>query len=252
MAVRVSALFPLDELRYEPTPKRVRGQVDGQTVVDSKRAWLVWEPGRTVPGWCFPREDVRMALLEPVEPRPDERTAPVGEVWHVGSAERAAWSFAGDAQLGDRIQISFYRLDRWLEEEDEVVGHPRDPFVRVDARRSSCRVRVELDGECLADSTRPLLVFETGLPVRYYLPREDVRTDLLTPSATRSVCAYKGHSRFFSAEGAEDIAWTYPDPLPDHSEIRDAIAFFNEDVDIVVDGERLERPHTKWSRSAQR
>src|SRR4051812_12000834 len=250
MAVRVSALFPLDELRYEPTPKRVRGQVDGQTVVDSRRAWLVWEPGRTVPGWCFPREDVRMALLEPVEPRPDERSAPVGEVWHVASAERAAWSFAGDAELGDRIQISFYRLDRWLEEEDEVVGHPRDPFKRVDVRHSSRHVRVEVDGELVADSTRPLLVFETGLPVRYYLPREDVRMDLLAPSDTRSLCAYKGEASYFSAPGAGDVAWFYPDPLPDNAELRDAIAFFNENVDITVDGEPAGRPSTQWSRSA--
>ena len=119
-------------------------------------------------------------------------------------------------------------------------------------RRSSRHVRVEVGGELVADSERPLLLFETGLPVRYYLPREDVRMDLLQPSGTRSVCAYKGEASHYSAVGAEDVAWTYPDPLPDNAEIRDTIAFYNENVDITVDGEALERPSTQWSRSAQR
>jgi uncharacterized protein (DUF427 family) len=241
MAIRVSDAFPRDKLRYEPTEKRVRGEIDGQTVVDSKRTWLVWGPGRVVPGWCFPREDIRMDLLSEAEPG----------VWDVGSAKRAAWSF-DDPDLEGRIQIDYYPLDRWLEEEAEVVGHPRDPFKRVDVRLSSRHVRVEVDGRLLAESSRPLMLFETGLPVRYYLPREDVRMDLLTPSDTRSLCAYKGEASYLSARGAGDVAWTYPDPLPDNAAIRDAIAFFNENVDITVDGEALERPSTQWSRSAQR
>jgi uncharacterized protein (DUF427 family) len=244
MAIRVSDVFPRNALRYEPSDKLVRGEIDGETVVDSKRVWLVWEPGRVVPGWCFPRDDVRMELLKPVEP---EEGRP--EVWDVGSAERAAWSF-DDPDLEDRIQIDFYRLDRWFEEEAEVVGHPRDPFKRVDVRRSSRHVRVEVEGQLVADSERPLLLFETGLPVRYYLPREDVRMDLLTPSDTRSLCAYKGEASYLSADGAGDVAWTYPDPLPDNAEIRHAIAFFNENVDITVDGEPAGRPSTQWTRSA--
>jgi uncharacterized protein (DUF427 family) len=127
-----------------------------------------------------------------------------------------------------RIAIDYYRLDRWLEEEDQVVGHPRDPFKRVDVRRSSRHVRVLVDGEVVADSERPLLLFETGLPVRYYLPPEDVRTELLGPSDSHSFCAYKGEASYRSLRGAEDIAWFYPDPLPDNAEIRDHLAFFNE------------------------
>src|SRR3954447_25426620 len=238
MAIRVSDVFPRDALRYEPIEKWVRGEIDGETVVDSKRVWLVWGPDRVVPGWCFPREDVRMDLLTEVEPG----------VWDVGSAERAAWSF-DDPDLEGRIQIDFYPLHRWLEEEDEVVGHPRDPFKRVDVRRSSRHVRVEVEGELVADSRRPLLLFETGLPVRYYLPPEDVRMDLLAPSDTRSLCAYKGEASYLSADGAEDVAWFYPDPLVDNAGIRDAVAFFNENVDITVDGEPVGRPSTQWSRS---
>jgi uncharacterized protein (DUF427 family) len=251
MATRVSDVFPRDALRYEPSAKWVRGEIDGETVVDSKRTWLVWEPGRVVPGWCFPHEDVRTAMLEPVEPRADEHGAPVTDVWNVGSAEHAAWVFA-DPDLEGRIQVDFYALDRWLEEEDEVVGHPRDPFKRVDVRRSSRRVVVAVGGALVADSQRPLLLFETGLPVRYYLPPDDVRMDLLAATDTRTLCAYKGEASYFSAPGADDVAWTYPDPLPDNAAIRDAVAFFNERADITVDGEPLDRPSTQWSQPAQR
>jgi uncharacterized protein (DUF427 family) len=224
MAIRVSDVFPRDALRYEPTEKWVRGEIGGETVVDSKSVWLVWLPGDVVPGWCFPRDHVRMELL------PQDAAHEID-----------------DGDLTGRVRVDFRALDRWLEEEDEVVGHPRDPFKRVDVRRSSRHVRVEVEGEPMADSGRPLLVFETGLPVRYYLPREDVRMDMLRPSDTRSLCAYKGEASYLSAEGAEDVAWFYPDPLADNAAIRDAIAFFNENVDITVDGEPVGRPSTQWS-----
>jgi uncharacterized protein (DUF427 family) len=250
MAVKVSDVFPRDRLRYEPSDRRVRGELGGETVVDSRRPWLHWEPGRVVPGWCFPRGDVVLDALRPVEVRADEHTAEVTEVFDVvagdRTAERAAWVYA-DPDLDGRVAIDYYRLDRWLEEEVEVVGHPRDPFKRTDVRRSSRHVRVFVDGELVADSTRPLMLFETGLPVRYYLPPEDVRMDLLEPSDSHSFCAYKGKAAYHSLPGAGDIAWFYPDPLPDNAEIRDHVAFFNERADIEVDGERLERPKTQWS-----
>lgn len=227
MAIRVSDVFPREALRYEPTAKWIRGELAGETVVDSKRAWLVWLPGTVVPGWSFPTEDVRLDAL------PD------------GAAHEV-----DDPDFDGRIRVDFRALERWLEEEDEVVGHPRDPFKRVDVRRSSRHVQVEVAGRLMADSARPLLVFETGLPVRYYLPRDDVRMDLLEPSATRTLCAYKGEASYLSADGADDVAWTYPDPLPDNAALRDAVAFFNENADIIVDGERVGRPSTQWSRSA--
>jgi uncharacterized protein (DUF427 family) len=229
MARRVSDLIDRDQLRYEPIERWVRGEYGGETVVDSKDVWLVWAPGKVVPGWCFPREDVRVDRL------PDG----------------AAGEF-DDPDLAGRVQVEFRALDRWLEEEDEVVGHPRDPFKRIDIRRSSRRVRVEVDGRLVADSSRPLMLFETGLPTRYYLPREDVRTELLEASDHRTVCAYKGEASHFSANGTENVAWTYPDPAPDKPELRDAIAFYNENVDITVDGQPVGRPSTQWTRSGQR
>jgi uncharacterized protein (DUF427 family) len=189
-------------------------------VVDSRRALLVWQADRVVPGYAFPADDVRL----------DE-----------GVHE------CGDADLAGYVQVDWAAADRWLEEDEEIVGHPRDPFHRIDIRQSSRHVVVSVEGEVLAESRRPTLLFETGLPVRHYLPRADVRMDALEPSDRRTTCAYKGHASYFSAAGAPAIAWTYLEPLPDAEQIRDLIAFFNERTDVTVDGEEQERPRTQWS-----
>jgi uncharacterized protein (DUF427 family) len=185
-------------------------------------------------------------VLRPADLRDGERGAPLREVFDVGDAGHAAWVYA-DPALDGRVAIDFKALDRWFEEDVEAVGHPRDPFIRVDVRRSSRRVQVSIDGERVADSARPLVLFETGLPVRYYLPPEDVRLDLLTRTDTHTLCAYKGQASYYSAGGEDDVAWFYPDPLPDSAEIRDQIAFLNERVDVDVDGERQDRPPSPWA-----
>jgi uncharacterized protein (DUF427 family) len=189
-------------------------------VVDSRRALLVWQPNRPVPGYAFPADDVRL----------DE-----------GVHECA------DEDLQGYVLVDWRAADRWLEEDEEVVGHPHDPFHRIDILESSRHVVVAVEGQTVADSRRATLLFETGLPVRYYLPREDVRMDLLEPSDSRTTCAYKGHASYFSARGAPDIAWTYVEPLREAEPIRGLIAFFNERTDVTVDGEQQERPRTQWS-----
>ncbi|HEX5859285.1 MAG TPA: DUF427 domain-containing protein [Microbacterium sp.] len=138
-------------------------------------------------------------------------------------------------------------FDAWYREDDRNVGHPRDPFHRIDIVHSSRQVRVEADGELLAESSDPCLLFDPSLPVRYYLPPDDVRTDRLRPSDTRTLCAYKGQASYWSLEGEDDLVWSYPEPLRDAAEVTDRLAFINERVDIVVDGTRLERPVTPWS-----
>ena len=188
--------------------------------MDSRRAVLVWLPDQVVPGYAFPADDVR--LSDGV----DECT---------------------DADLAGYVQVDWNAAERWFEEEEEVVGHPRDPFHRIDIRQSSRHVVVALEGEVIAESRRATLLFETFLPVRYYMPREDVRMDLLESTAKQTTCAYKGHASYFSAAAAPDIAWTYLEPLPDAEQIRGLIAFFNERTEMTVDGEQQERPTTEWS-----
>jgi uncharacterized protein (DUF427 family) len=148
------------------------------------------------------------------------------------------------------VILDFGAFDAWYEEDELNVGHPRDPFHRIDVLPSSRQVQLELDGEVLADSSRPALLFETMLPTRYYLPRADVTAEL-APSDTRTWCAYKGQASYFSVSVGgrlvPDIAWSYTDPQHDAVQVRDLIAFFDERIDVILDGERRARPVTPWS-----
>jgi len=219
MAVERSTKVP--ERSFWRSPKWVRARSNGDTLVDTRRAVLVWEPERLVPVYAVPRDDVAPEALERVVEYPDPELA--GYV-----------SFPRDAGL------------TWLDEEDEAPGHPRDPFHRIDVHHSSRHVRISLDGTLLAESTSPVLLFETGLPMRIYLDPNDLKVPL-APSAKRTLCPYKGTAIYWSLEGHPDIAWTYDDPLPDVAPIKGRIAFFDEKVDVVVDGEAVDRPQTPWS-----
>jgi len=149
--------------------------------------------------------------------------------------------------LSQYVVVDFDAVDEWFEEDERNLAHPRDPFHRIEIVHSSRSVRVERDGALLAASTRPYLLFEAPLPVRYYLPPEDVSEGILQPSSTRTLCAYKGQAAYWSLENEDDIAWSYPEPLREAAEVPDRIAFFNERVDLVVNGTRLERLVTPWS-----
>jgi uncharacterized protein (DUF427 family) len=264
--VRDVLMRELDELRYEPTEKRVRAMLGDQAAADSTRAMLVWEPRRIVPSYAFPSEDVSAELVPEPSTDGDAEAPPVlspgvpfathtadGETLGVRmqgeTRDRAAFRLA-DPDLDGYVVFDFFAFDAWYEEDEQIVGHPRDPFHRIDTRQSSRHVRIELDGELLADSSRPRLLFETNLPPRYYLPREDVVAKL-APSSKLTRCAYKGEASHWSVEvagpGGENLAWSYEQPLPDSIEIVGLVAFYNERVDVIVDGERRERPHTEWS-----
>jgi uncharacterized protein (DUF427 family) len=264
-------------LRYEPTEKRIRGTLGDETVIDSTRAVLVWEPQRVVPTYAVPVEDVdgEIGAAPPVDPAGPQPTGipaigaprlgdhvvldpsipfsvhtadgePVTVRARRGGREAAAFR-PSDPALDRYVILDFDAFDAWYEEDERNVGHPRDPFHRIDIVHSSRHVRVELDGETFAESSKPYLLFEPPLPVRYYLPPEDVRTELLEPSDTRTFCAYKGQASYWSLAGAADVAWGYPQPLREAAEITGRLAFFNERVDVVVDGTQLERPVTPWS-----
>ncbi|MFY9778845.1 MAG: DUF427 domain-containing protein, partial [Trebonia sp.] len=142
-------------------------------------------------------------------------------------------------------------MDEWLEEDEPVYTHPRDPYKRVDILASSRQVRVEVDGVTVADSTRPHILFETGLPPRYYLPLPDVRTELLVPSATQSHCPYKGTAAYWSVDTGHgvhpDLVWIYRTPLPESQKVAGLACFYNEKVDLYIDGELQDRPRTQFS-----
>jgi uncharacterized protein (DUF427 family) len=246
----------LRALTIEPSLRRVRAFFGGVPVADSRRVMLVFEPQR-MPVYWFPRKDVHADLLQPAghdakaSPAVDRWTLRVGD--HV--AERAAWSYPKpgpeQAALTDHIAFFWDKLDAWFEEDDEVFVHPRDPYHRVDVLRSSRNVRVEVEGQVVAETRRPCLLFETGLPVRYYLPKLDVRRDLLEPSDKTARSPYKGVAIYWSlrlnGRLFEDVVWSFPQPIPECPKIEDLLCFENERTDIAVDGELQERPVTSWS-----
>ncbi|WP_406177023.1 DUF427 domain-containing protein [Streptomyces sp. NBC_00996] len=248
-------------LLWEPSERWVRGRKGDVTVVDSRHPVLVWEPGVPVPLYAFPREEVREDLLRPAK-NPPTGTHTGSRVFHDLEVadellENAAWTFPAH-DLADHIAFEWFQrtgkgLDHWYEEDEEIFIHPRDPHKRVDALPSSRHVQVEIAGTVVADTHRPVLLFETGLPTRYYIPREDVRLDLLTPTDHHTGCPYKGTAEYWSWHGEADVApnvvWSYPVPLPAVAAVKGLLAFYNEAVDIIVDGERLERPVTHFNKT---
>ncbi|MDP9982361.1 uncharacterized protein (DUF427 family) [Pseudarthrobacter oxydans] len=278
MATRLSTVllgaFP--ELRYEPTAKRVRASLDGTAVVDTVQAYLIWEPRRITPIYAVPEQELLAELASPALPAASVEEHPVairkgaaptsldpstsfgkhttagGEldvVTPAATAPRAAFR-PEDPDLAGYVILDFKAFD-WLEDDEEIIGHPRDPFHRVDIRASSVEVQVALDGVTLASTNGAQLLYETLLPVRYYIPPADVRLDLLEESPKRTVCPYKGQASYWSypdsAEG-RNLAWSYDRRYLDAAQIHGLISFFNERVDLTVDGVLQPRPVTPWSR----
>jgi uncharacterized protein (DUF427 family) len=245
-----------ERIRIEPGAKRVRAYLGGEAVVDSIRPRLVWEVPY-YPAYYFPVADVRTDLLEADAEIAHSPSRGDGRRFTVRAGDRvapgAALRYADSPvdELRDLIRLEWDAMDAWFEEDEEVFTHPRDPYTRVDVLPSSRHLRVEVDGVTVADSTSPRFLFETGLPVRYYLPKTHVRMDLLVPSDTVTHCPYKGQAETWSVRAGdtvhEDLAWSYRTPLPESQKIAGLVAFYNEKVDIYVDGVLQERPHTKFS-----
>lgn len=243
----------------EPTARRARVVFGGETVADTKRALLLRERGH-LPAYYFPKSDVRTDLLvatghtthDPSKGPASYSTLKVGTT----IAENAVWSYAGPLaqwpEIADYVAFEWDKMDAWYEEDEEVFVHPRDPYKRVDVLQSSRHIRVVFAGQTAAESRRPRLLFETGMPTRYYLPTEDVRTDLLEASDTHTRCPYKGLASYWSVRVGDtvgkDLVWSYLDPIPECPKIKGLLSFFNERVDaIYVDGELEPKPRTRWS-----
>jgi uncharacterized protein (DUF427 family) len=241
--------------RFEAVHKRVRAKLGAEFIADSRRTMLLWEPPRKIPLYYFPIEDVRTELLTPsAHTRPSDALG-VAAYFSVKLGERVsenvAWRYQapppGAPDVAGYIAFKWDQVDAWYEEDDEVFVHPHDPYVRIDVLNSSRHVRIEAGGETIAETRRPRMLFETGLPVRYYIPRIDVRTDLLEPSDTLTQCPYKGRASHYSARvGAtmiKDVAWSYPVALPEVEAITGLVSFYDGRVDAVyIDGELQPRP----------
>jgi uncharacterized protein (DUF427 family) len=204
----------------EPLRRRVRAVHRGRTVIDSDDVQLVHESGQ-LPRYLFPAKHVHV----------DADSYP---------------------EIEDHVVVAWDAVDAWFEEDERVFVHPRDPYHRIDTFGTSRRVEARVDGALLASSTRAMALYETGLPVRYYLPRADVHLDLLVPSETVTECAYKGTARHWSAtvdgRTVQDVAWGYEDDVRREGKaVRRLIAFYNERIDLDIDGVRLDRPKTPWS-----
>ena len=272
MATWLGEMMPRSssELRIEPTTKRIRAFLGGKPVVDSERALLVWEPRRVVPAYAVPRADIRGAIDE----QPERRALPHADFdripeWHPGipfsvretgghevavsppgSDRRVSAFVADDPDLADYVILDFAGFDEWREDDDPIISHPHSPFWRIDIRNTLRIIRISLFDEILAETGAGRLLYETGLPVRFYLPKEHVRVELL-PSETVTLCAYKGAAQYYSPIVAgvpkKDLAWSYERPLIDAQNVKGYIAFFNERVDILIDGVARPRPVTHWS-----
>ena len=244
-----------DTVRIEPSRKRVRAYLDGELVADTARPFLVWEIPY-YPVYYVPAEDVRAELIPAgvTEHSPGRGDGEVLDVKVAGAtAPGAARRYPASPleQLRGLIRLDWNAMSEWMEEDEPVYHHARDPYHRVDILGSSRHVRVEVDGVTVADSRQPRILFETGLPPRYYLPLSDVRMDLLRDSATQTGCPYKGTASYRSVDAGhglrEDLVWIYRSPLPESQKVAGLACFYDEKVTVYVDGVRQEQPVTPFS-----
>jgi uncharacterized protein (DUF427 family) len=237
-------------LYFEDSPRRVRAVFGGETVVESSRVKMLHETGY-LPTYYFPLDDVNQKLLEKTDHTTHCPFKGDAAYWSVKTggetAENAVWGYPEPLESSpipeNYVAIYFGAMDQWFEEDEEISVHPRDPYHRVDVRTGSRHVKVKVGGETVAQSGRPKVLFETGLSPRYYLPPEDVNTGLLSPSETVTHCPYKGTASYWSAEiggeTVEDVAWSYPEPLPEAAKTGGHFCFLGEGVEVEVDGERV-------------
>lgn len=242
-------------LYLEPTPKRLRVEVGGVVIADSRHAMMLHEAGQQ-PVYYFPPQDVRADVLEPSERH--TRCPKKGEAsYHTIRAggevvQDGAWFYPdplpGTPPIKDLIAFYFNRMGRWREEGEEIGVHPRDPYHRIDVLATDRHITISLGGAVLAETDQALALFESNLPTRWYLPIEDVRAEL-EPSDTVTHCPYKGSASYHSVkvEGGTDLIWYYEHPLAEVGRIQGLVCFFNEKVDIELDGELQQRPDSPWS-----
>lgn len=240
----------MSEVRVEQSPKRVRAMFNGQWVADS-HPLLVWE-FPYYPTYYFSNEDVADELLTANSAGVHHELLGDGSAFDVAvgdrSGENAAVRYPDSPITAIRgaTRLDWAAMDHWFEEDEEVYVHARSPYHRIDTLSSNRHIRVEIDGVTLADSHNATFLFETGLPTRYYLPKSDVRMDLLTPTTLETGCPYKGNASYWSYGDHDNIVWGYSFPVAESAKIAGLVCFYNEKVDTYVDGEPERRPVTQF------
>ncbi|MCP4306039.1 MAG: DUF427 domain-containing protein [bacterium] len=245
-----------NRVRVEASQRRIRTYLGGELVAETTSPLLVWERPY-YPVYYFPIADVRSELL--TQTGETRRSPSRGEatLFTVATAdakaEGAAYRHIDSPveQLRDYIAFDWDAMGSWFEEDEEVYVHARDPYTRVDVLQSSRHIEVVVDGVKVADSKSPRLLFETGLPVRYYLSKTDVRMDLLEPTDLHTKCPYKGTASYYDVviEGNrhENVVWGYPFAAEESQRVAGLVSFYNEKLDIYVDGELETKPKTMFS-----
>lgn len=243
-------------IKVDSTPRRVRVRFNGLIIADSKEVLLLHERGH-LPVYYFPEEDIRKEVLFPTDKGSRCPLKGNASYWTVKvgnrSAENAVWSYQDpipdSKDIKGYFSFDWNQMDAWFEEEEEIVVHPRDPYKRVDALSSSRHIKIVLEGKTVAESRRPVIVFETGVPVRYYLPEEDIVMAFLEPSNLETRCPYKGIASYWTVvingRRFEDLVWSYPDPVLEIPKIKGLFSFYNERLEIYVDGE-LQKPSSSY------
>jgi len=230
--------------------KRVRAFSAGELVADARTPLLVWEHPY-YPQYFFSASDLEVELRAGGH-GPRSKVLGISEVFDVIIGERIVpraarrYPEAGVGELREAFGLTWEAFDTWMEEDEIVYTHPRSPYVRIDALASSRHVIATFNGVTVAESHRPVVLFETGLAARYYLPQADVRMDLLVPSATTSHCPYKGTAMYWTLATGDaslaDVAWAYRTPLPESAKIAGLVAFWPEKssaLQVTVDGQPL-------------
>jgi uncharacterized protein (DUF427 family) len=243
-------------VRIEPTAKRIRAQIAGVDIFDSTNVLMVWEIPY-YPTYYVPASDVRTDLFTDsgeTTRSPSRGMATVHDITvddRVVPRAAMVWDDVKIDDLAGHVSFDWASMDHWFEEDAEVFVHARDPYTRVDILPSSRTVRVVVDGVTVAESDRARFLFETGLPTRYYLPKTDVDFTRLTPTDTATHCPYKGTARYWSITvddtTHEDVVWGYDAPLKESMDVAGYVAFYNEKLDIHLDGELEQKPKTKFS-----
>ena len=238
--------MPERVLYAEPLRRRMRAELGGRTVVQSDDAVLLFEPGR-YPVAYFPIADFADGALAPIERRTDHselgETAWFEVVGGTRSAPRGAWQHVAlpdhAAIVDGKVALAWGAMDAFYEEDDRVLGHAADPYHRIDVRQTSRHLVVRAGGRVVADTTSPLVLYESGFAPRWYVPRDDANDEELAPEELRTFCPYKGIASYYEIDGVDHAAWSYRSPIDDMPAIADLVSFEPDRVEVTLDGERL-------------